>query len=368
MTEPPNEVPSVVLSNEETWYALLPRLRDLVINGRFTLGPELEEFERAAARQFGGDWCVGTSSGTSALTMALRAGNLPANARVALPANTFFATFEAVIAAGFRPVLIDHDEDYLIDLAALDSVDVDAVIPVHLYGLPVDMNRLVKLARLKAWWLVEDCAQAQGASINGRSVGSFGGMGAFSAYPTKNLGAWGDAGFIVGRGEQGEHVLRALRHHGQVEPHEHRYLGATDRMDNLQALVLSHKLTLLSEEVEKRRQSAKRYRDALSDLELQLPDDRGSRRHVYHQFVIRIPNRDEVRRALQERGISTAIHYPRPIHRQPAAEGLFEAHGALDRTERWSDEILSLPMHKELTDAAVDHVATVLTTVLGAYS
>lgn len=354
------EIRSVVLNNDDTWEALYPQIRDLVIEGRFILGPELDEFERAAAERFGCDWCVGTSSGTSALTLALRAAGLPDGARVALPANTFFATFEAVMAAGLTPVLLDHDRDYLIDLEKLASADVEAVIAVHLYGLPVDMEPLMQLARARGWWVVEDCAQAHGATVDGRPVGSLGNVGAFSAYPTKNLGAWGDAGFVVGTDRSVEETLRALRHHGQERPNEHKYVSGTDRMDNIQALVLTHKLGLLSEEIAERRRIAEDYRAALSDDIPDLPRDRGSRRHAFHQFVIRVDARDAVRETLFRWGVSTSVHYPTPIHRQPGAAGLFEIHNEATRAESWAHQLLSLPMHRYLTTADMEHVAKAL--------
>src|SRR5262249_40117712 len=158
----------------------------------------VEEFERAAAEAFETAWAVGTSSGASALLLALRAAPLESGSRVAVPANTFFADLEAVVQAGHVPVVVDHDEDFVVSPELLGPLDVDAVIPVHLYGLPADMDGILELARARGWWLLEDACQAHGATVGGRSVGSLGHAGAFSSYPTKNLGAWGDAGFVVG--------------------------------------------------------------------------------------------------------------------------------------------------------------------------
>jgi dTDP-4-amino-4,6-dideoxygalactose transaminase len=351
---------SVSLDNAATWERILPRLHALVLRGGFTLGPEVEEFERAAAATFACKWAVGTSSGTSALALALRASGLPPASRVALPANTFFATFEAIVQAGHVPVVVDHDENYCIDLDRLQSVDVEAVIPVHLYGLPVDMPALMEVARRRSWWVLEDCSQAHGATIDARPVGSFGDAGAFSAYPTKNLGAWGDAGFVTGSDPELERRIRRLRHHGQGEPNVHDDVGGTERLDNLQALVLSDKLETMQQEVEARRGVADRYRAALDGHLAHLPADVGGRRHAYHQFVVRVARRDDVKAHMQNEGIATSVHYPTPVHLQPAAKGRCKVPHRPDRAERWAGEILSLPIYPALDDTAVTRVASAL--------
>jgi dTDP-4-amino-4,6-dideoxygalactose transaminase len=356
----PTPIPPVRLDNEDVWRTLEPRLKDLVLRGAFTLGAELEEFEAAAAETFGCAWAVGTSSGTSALFLALRAAPLPARARVALPANTFFATFEAVVTAGHVPVVVDHDDDYLIDLERLERVDADAVIPVHLYGLPVDMARLADLARGRGWWVLEDCSQAHGATVEGRPVGSFGDASAFSAYPTKNLGAWGDAGFVTGNDPQLAARLRSLRHHGQASANVHSEIGGTERLDNLQALVLTEKLRRLPDELAARRRVAARYREQLEGWPSPLPDDRDGRTHAYHQFVVDTERRDELLAHLRDRGIGASIHYPRPVHLQPAAAGRCEVPEQPVTAERTAERILSLPMYPGLRDDEIERVAATL--------
>lgn len=358
-------VPPVKLSNDRTWAALKDKVEDLVLAGRFVLGPEVEEFEEAAAKAFGCRWAVGTSSGTSALWLALRAAPLARGSRVALPANTFFATFEAVVMAGHVPVVLDHDEHYLLDLDALPEIDVDAVVPVHLYGLPVDMGRLMDLARARRVWVLEDCSQAHGATSGGAVVGSIGDAGAFSAYPTKNLGAWGDAGFVTGSDPDLETRIRALRHHGQEEGNVHDEVGSTERLDNLQALVLTEKLRHLDEEIEARRRVAGWYRDGLAGLGLDLPGDLPGRTHVYHQFVIRVPERDAVRAALRERGIGSLVHYPTPVHLQPAAKEWAEIPITPQRAEAWAGSLLSLPLFTEMTEEQAGRVVAALRTALG---
>lgn len=354
-----SNIPTVRLENEVTWDAVLPRLKDLVLSGRFTLGPELEEFEEAAAAAFGASWCVGTSSGTSALMLVLRAGLRPGS-RVAVPANTFFATVEAVIAAGHLPVIIDNDEDHVIDIDLLAEVQVDAVIPVHLYGLPADMVRLGSLAADRGWFVLEDASQAHGASVGDRKVGGLGNAAAFSAYPTKNLGAWGDAGFVTGHDPELATTLRALRHHGQWVSNVHEQIGGTERMDNLQALVLTEKLRHLDREVTARRMVADWYREELADSSLQLAGDRDQRRHVYHQFVIRVPNRDHVQKVMEQSGVKTSVHYPSPVHLQPGARGVCDVPKRPIRSESAANELLSLPFYPSLTRDEVARVADAL--------
>jgi dTDP-4-amino-4,6-dideoxygalactose transaminase len=356
----PDPIPAVRLDNEATWEAIHTRLRDLVVQGRFILGPELEEFEVAAADAFGCAWAVGTSSGTSALYLALRAAPLAPGARLAVPTNSFYATLEAVVAAGFVAVLVDHDEDYGLSMEAVRDLDLDGVVAVHLYGLPMDMDALMELAGRRGWWVLEDCSQAHGATVGGRPVGSIGNAGAFSAYPTKNLGAWGDAGFVTGSDRAVEGRIRSLRHHAQQEANLHVGLGGTERLDNLQALVLTEKLRRLPQEVEARRRVAGWYRDELDGLGLELPHDRGDRLHVYHQFVVRVPHRDRVRERMAALGVGTGIHYPTPIHLQPGAQGNCEVPATPKRAEDWAGQLLSLPMYPSLVTEEVSRVAGAL--------
>lgn len=361
MLEP---VPAVWLDNEAVWEAVLPRLKETVLAGRFILGNEVQEFEEAAAQFFGCDWAVGTSSGTSALTLALRGAGLKPRSRVGLPANTFFATFEAIVSAGHIPVVLDVSDDYLIEPQELEEQKLDALVPVHLYGLPVDMPIVMELASTNGWWILEDCSQAHGATIGGKPVGSFGQAGSFSAYPTKNLGAWGDAGFVTGSDPQLRIEISALRHHGQHVPNVHDANAGTDRLDSIQALVLLEKLKRLPREIECRRAIAAWYREALADLPVSPPDDIGLRRHAYHQFVVSVPDREDVRHRLREYGIGTGIHYPTPVHLQPGARDMCDVPMKPRNAERLCGEILSLPMYPRMTQSQVDRVASALSEVL----
>ena len=366
MTDPssPDFIPSVRLDNAEVWSAVRPRLEALIQSGVFVLGPAVEEFEAAAARAFGCPWAIGTASGMSALVLALRAAPLEPGARVALPANTFYAVFEAVVSAGHIPVITDHDQDYVVSAEVLEPLDVDAVVAVHLYGLPVDMAQVLELATERSWWVLEDASQAHGATIDGRPVGSWGHAAAFSAYPTKNLGAWGDAGFVTGTDPEVARRIRSLRHHAQSEPNVHDNVGGTDRLDAIQAVVLTEKLRRLPDEVRARRRVAGWYREALAHLGLDLPGDRDDRIHAYHQFVIRVPDRDRVRARMVELGVGTGIHYPTPIHLQPGARDRCEVPETPKRAEEWAGELLSLPMFPGLTRDQVDRVASSLASAL----
>jgi dTDP-4-amino-4,6-dideoxygalactose transaminase len=343
-------IPPVRLDNAAVWDAVHDRLQDLVLSGRFILGPEVDEFEEAAAKSFGSAWAVGTSSGTSAIMLALRAAPLEPGSRIALPANTFYAVFEAVLQAGHTPVVVDHDPDYLLGLEQLEGLDVQGVVAVHLYGLPADLDPIMRAADERGWWVLEDCSQAHGARIGDRPVGSIGHAAAFSAYPTKNLGAWGDAGFVTGSDPEVRERILSLRHHAQREGNVHEGIGGTERIDALQALVLTEKLRRLEDEVAARRAVAAAYRGALADTGLDLPDDRGDRLHAYHQFVLRVPDRDAVRACLAELGIGSGIHYPTPIHLQPGAQGGAVVPARPARSEEWAPQLLSLPMYPGLTE------------------
>jgi dTDP-4-amino-4,6-dideoxygalactose transaminase len=347
----------VALDNAAIFDAILPRLRDLVARGSFILGPELVEFEEAAAEAFGCSWAVGTSSGTSALVLALLGAPIPRGSKVAIPANTFFATAEAVVHAGHIPVVIDHDEDDLLDLDVLEDLDLSAVIAVHLHGLPVDMDRLGRMAGERGWWVLEDAAQAHGATVGGRPVGSLGDAAAFSAYPTKNLGAWGDAGFVTGDDEDLGARIRALRHHGQPHANLHEFIGGSERLDTLQALVLTEKLRHLPAEVGRRREVASWYEDYLADSGLLLPGDRGDRRHAFHHYAVRVAQRDRFRAWLSDAGIDTGVHFPVPVHLQPALLGRCELPGSLKNAETSACETVSLPMHPSLSREQVARVA-----------
>ena len=333
-------------------------------SGVFIMGPEVKAFESEFAAALSSRIAVGVSNGTDALRVALEAAGVGAGDEVVVPSFTFIATATAVSAVGARPVFADVDEKTLTITA--DSVRrvltplAKAVIPVHLFGQPADMDPLLALAREKGLAVVEDCAQAHLSSYKGRTVGSIGDFGAFSFYPSKNLGAAGDAGAILAQDEARAELCRQLRNCGRVTggpAYKHARVGQNCRLDELQAAILRVKLPHLREWTDGRRAAARRYVEGLQGLPLRLPD-LGSQgdSHSFHLFVIRTERRDALAKHLTERGIGNGVYYPIPIHRQPAYEKLAPQAGSLPVTEAAAAAALALPMFPELEPAEVDEV------------
>jgi dTDP-4-amino-4,6-dideoxygalactose transaminase len=341
-------------------------------SGRYILGDPVEAFEREFAAYLGVKHCVGVASGTDAIELALRALEIGSGQAVIAPSHTATATVAAIERAGARPVLIDVDPaTYNVTAAAIDTVlknhrEIDgcglaAVMPVHLYGQPADMRAIVNVAWRHGLKVIEDCAQAHGARISGNRVGAFGDIAAFSFYPTKNLGAIGDGGLVATNDPQLDERLRALREYGWQQRYVSDFAGLNSRLDSLQAAILSVKLTRLDADNERRRAIAARYLAGLAGLDLGLPTTSPGVEHVFHQYVIRTPDRDALREFLASRSILTGIHYPVPVHLQPAySERRFEL-GPVPETERLRGEILSLPMFPQLWDADVDRVIAAIT-------
>ncbi len=341
-------------------------------SGAFTLAAELDEFEAAFAAYCGAAHCVGVSDGTEALRLTLVAlGAGPGREVVTVP-STFIATIEAIAATGARPVLVDIDPTTrCMDperLAAALGPHTAAVVPVHLYGRPAPMDEI--RAASGDVPLVEDAAQAHGSHLGGRRAGTLGAAAAFSFYPTKNLGALGDAGAVVTDDAEVAAVVRSMRHHGSTpdDANDHVRTGATSRLDNLQAAFLSVKLPHLDGWNAQRREAAALYREALAGLPLELPpEDPPGGDQVFHLFAIELDDRDRVRvrAALRQSGIGTAVHYPRPAHVNPAWSDL-GARGDFPAAERLAERTLSLPMFPGIEAAEIDRVAEALRDVLGA--
>jgi dTDP-4-amino-4,6-dideoxygalactose transaminase len=336
----------------------------------FTLAPELDAFESEFATYCGTAHCVGLSDGTEALRLALIAlGAGPGREVITVP-STFIATLEAIAATGAKPVLVDidpatrcMDPQRLADALTPATV---AVVPVHLYGRPAPMSELASACGDVP--LLEDACQAHGATIDGRRTGTLGAAAAFSFYPTKNLGALGDGGALVTDDADLATAVRSLRHHGSTaeDANEHVRVGATSRLDNLQAALLSVKLPHLDSWNEQRREAAALYRDALAGLPVELPpDDPQDGMQVFHLFAVEVDDRDRVRDALRAEGIGAAVHYPRPAHLNPAWAQL-AAKGDLPAAERLAERTLSLPMFPGITGAEVERVAEVLRGVVEA--
>lgn len=329
--------------------------------GRFILGEEVEAFEHEFAAACGVAYAVGVGSGTEALHLALRAAGIGPGDEVVTVSHTAVATAAAVELTGARPLLVDIDpQRYTMDPQQLEQAITPrtrAILPVHLYGCPADLGPILEIAARRGLLVVEDCAQAHGARYQGRPVGSWGQIAAFSFYPTKNLGAYGDGGAILTDDPTLARQARLLREYGWAERYVSHIRGTNSRLDELQAAILRVKLRHLESWNERRRQIARRYTEQLRSLPLTLPQEPPDARHVYHLYVVRHPHRDDLQTFLRQRGIGTLVHYPQPVHLQPAYADLGYGPGSLPASEAAARQVLSLPMYPELDDAEVAAVA-----------
>lgn len=341
----------------------------------FIKGPEVAAFEEEFAAACAVHHCIGVANGTDAVELALRAAGVGPGDAVVLPANTFAATAEAVVRAGARPVLADVDPEYLLidpaQVAPLLTGDVRALLPVHLHGQPAPMERLLELAEQSGTVLIEDAAQAHGADRHGRPAGSWGRLAATSFYPGKNLGAYGDGGAVLTDSAALAHTVRLLGDHGSTVKYRHERCGFNSRLDTLQAVVLRAKLKRLGSWNDLRRSAAERYAMLLGPLDgVVLPRTMPGNRHVWHVYAVRVRgpgrNRDRVLAALHERGIGAAVHYPVPLHLQPAFAHLGYARGDFPVAERAADELLSLPLFPQISTEQQEWAARALAAALEA--
>jgi dTDP-4-amino-4,6-dideoxygalactose transaminase len=337
----------------------LPDIHRLFQDSTFCLGPFVERFEQAVGDYLGVPHAIGVNSGTSALHLALITAGIGPGDKVLIPSLTFVATAWAALYVGATPVFCDvEDASANIDLAdaerRLDSA-VKAIIPVHLYGQPADMAAVMAFAARHGLTVIEDAAQAIGVRFDGRCVGTFGLCGCYSFYPAKNLGAAGEAGLVVTADEAIAKRLRALRHHAQSERYLHTELGFNYRMEGMQGLILAHKLPLLDSWTDSRRKLAQAYLERLADLPLILPQvvhyD-----HVFHLYVVRSKDRDRLRDYMRRAGIETGLHYPVPLHAQPALARFVADARSFPVADRYARECLSLPLFVGMTEAQVDRV------------
>jgi len=333
----------------------------------FIGGEEVAAFEREFAAFVGVPHCVGVANGTDALELALRAAGVVAGDEVVLPANTFIATAEAVARVGARPVLVDMDPaSYLVDVdAALAAVTpaTRAVVPVHLYGQLAEVERLTDGLAGTGVTVVEDAAQCQGATRHGRGAGSWG-IAATSFYPGKNLGAYGDAGAVVSTDAALATTVRTLANHGGLAKYVHDLVGCNSRLDALQAVVLRAKLVRLAAGNAARRAAAARYDELLADLDVVRPVTLPGNAHVWHLYVVQVPDRDRVVARLNEAGIGAGIHYPTPLHLTPAFAHLGYRAGAFPHAEAAAGRILSLPLHPHITAVQQEEVVAALSAAL----
>ncbi len=340
----------------------------VIANTSFIMGPEVRAFEEAFAAYCQTRYAVGISSGTAAIELTLRALGVGPGDQVITTPFTFIATAEAISAVGATPVFADIDPaTYNLDPAAVEAAITPAtraLLPVHLYGQPADMPALAAIAQRRGLALIEDAAQAHGAEIDGRRVGSLGHAACFSFYPGKNLGAYGDGGAVTTDDEALAAKLRKLRDHGRVSKYVHDELGYGHRLDALQAAILGAKLPHLDAANGARRRLAARYRELLAGTDLVLPATPAGMEPVWHLFVVRSPRRDELVASLKGQGIEAGIHYPLPLHLQPAYQGLGLGAGSFPVAEAASQQVLSLPLFPELTDQQQERVAAVLQSLL----
>ena len=340
---------------------LRERWQRILASSAFVLGAEVKEFEESFSRYLGAAGCVGVANGTDALVLALRALELAPGDEVLVPAFTFFATAEAVILAGGKPVFVDVDPRTL----NLDPEDARArvteatvgVIGVHLYGRPFDVASIEALCEEQGLWLLEDAAQAQGASWQGRKAGTLGRLAAWSFYPTKNLGCFGDGGAVSGPDAVLLGRVRSLANHGQQGRYNPLEVGTNSRLDSLQAAVLNCRLPLLDHDNARRREIACRYHGALYGVgDLRLIEDPPETFSVYHQYTVRTARRDELQAYLTAAGIVSSVHYPSPVHLQPAVAD--REPPSLPSSEAAAREVLCLPIFPELTNEEADRVAS----------
>jgi dTDP-4-amino-4,6-dideoxygalactose transaminase len=335
-------------------------LQDVLDNTAFALGPAVARFEEHWAEYCGTERCVAVNSGTDALHLALLAAGVQPGDEVITSPITFIATCEAICYCGATPVLVDIDPDTfclrpdLVEEAVSDKTS--AILPVHIFGQPADMDPIMETARSHGLKVIEDAAQAHGAEYRGRPVGSIGDFGCFSFYPTKNLGAFGEGGAVVTDDGGGADQLAHLRAHGQTGPYYHAYIGYNSRMQGFQGAVLDVKLPHLDEWNDRRREIAARYGEGLADTPLKLPSEADYARHVFHVYVTRCNRRNELRDYLTRAEISTVIHYPIPMHHQQALQDRVVLGSSLGEAEAHADEALSLPLFPEMSDEQVDYV------------
>lgn len=352
---------------EEEREALMPLIEGVFRRGEFILGAPVEALERELADFCGTSHAVALNSGTDALILALRALGIGPGDEVITPPNSFVASTAAILAVGATPVFADVLPDQCLDPAAAAAAVTPrtrALMPVHLTGRVADMPAFQALAQRHGLAIVEDAAQAVGSMLDGRKTGSFGTVGCFSTHPLKNLNAAGDGGFVTTADPALAERIRRLRNHGLADRNTVPEWGVLSRMDALQAEILRFRLGRLPAVIERRQANAARYRELL-DPRAWCPPDRPGEFNSYHLFVIQVDGRDRLQAFLKERGISTAVHYPVPIHLQPAAAGLGHGPGAFPVCERQAGRILSLPIHQFLAQDDLDWVAGAIGAWLG---
>ncbi|MFA7124252.1 MAG: DegT/DnrJ/EryC1/StrS aminotransferase family protein [Candidatus Delongbacteria bacterium] len=336
-------------------------IQEVLLSSAFAGGPFVKKFEEDFAKIHGARFCAGVNNGTSALHIVLMALGIGEGDEVIIPANTFIATPASVSLQGAIPVFVDcRESDFNIDPELIEAAITDrtkAIMPVHLYGQPAEMDRIMSIAEKYGLLVIEDCAQAHMAEYKGTKVGNFGSAGCFSFYPGKNLGAYGEGGAVISSDEEFWKRIQAIKEHGSFRKYYHEYLGHNYRLEGIQGAILDVKLKYIEAWTEKRRMNAALYRKYLNGLsEIILPQDNENLKHVYHLFVIRTKKRDELAYFLNSNGIQTNIHYPIPCHLQHSYQFMGYKVGDLPVSEKLAKEILSLPMSEQLSEEDIIYI------------
>ena len=337
-----------------------PAIQEVMDNTSFVGGPQLKAFEEQFATFCEVKHAIGVSSGTAALHVALVAtGTGPGDEVITVP-NTFIATTEAITMAGARPVFVDVDpESHNIDVCKIEEAitpKTKAILPVHLYGQPADMDPIMEIAGRRGLAVVEDACQAHGAKYKGKRVGALGHVGCFSFYPGKNLGAYGDGGMLVTNDTKIAEMVRLLANHGRAEKNKHSLEGFNYRLDGIQAAVLSVKLKHLADWTDRRRHNAQRYSELLRDVDVITPVEKEFAKHVFHLYIITSNRRDALAEHLRSCGVAVGLHYPIALHLQQAYAHLGYGQGSFPVAEQCAEQVLSLPMFAELTEEQIQHV------------
>ncbi len=342
-------------------------LAETMENCAFILGPNVQAFEQEVAHYLGVKHAIGVASGTDALHLALLAEGIGEGDEVITTAFTFIATAEAIRYVGAKPIFVDIDEkSFNISPAAIEQAitsKTKAIIPVHLFGQPVDMESIKQLCDQYQLKIIEDCAQSFGADINGKQTGSFGNAAGFSFFPSKNLGAFGDGGLVTTQSDETAEMLRMLRNHGSRERYYHDVIGFNSRLDEIQAVILRAKLKRIDQYNQRRRKAAYLYSQLMADLPLQTPVEDSFGTHVYHQYTLLCDRRDEVMTALQAKQIACAVYYPVPLHKQKVFADDCR-NDSLPVTESVSDRCLSLPICPELSEHNIHEIVSVIKSAL----
>ncbi len=337
-------------------------IANVINDTAFIGGKYLTEFEQNYAKQYGLNYVVGVGNGTDALFIAMKALGIGPGDEVITVCNTWISTAETISLTGARPVFVDIEKDfYNIDTGKIEQKITErtkAIIPVHLYGQPANIKKVVEIAKKYNLYVIEDCAQAHFAQFEGQYVGTFGDVATFSFYPGKNLGAYGDAGAVATNNEDLALKMRMFSRHGALKKHDHKIEGINSRLDGLQAAILNVKLKYIHQWNEARLEHALYYNKLFQELvpEVVTPKIRPNSKHIFHVYVIRTPHRDELKEFLAERGIATAIHYPKILPMQPAYSYLNHKPEDFPVGYQYQKEILSLPMYPELTNTQIEYV------------